>query len=166
MSYHFKSSKIKNKCSNCKGLKGLPLKRIIIKRDKTQSCNRELQQNKFELLFILYILSLQNRWQNKVDNEKESSILIEHSYIASKNELEMNLILRNEPSISPWKLNSKWIWFWQMNLVYGGKIDGKVNLEIRKWTLSWIIKKGLDSRPSPLDWIIIYYLLFLVNLLL
>ena len=29
--YHFKSSKIKNKCSNCNGLKGLSVKQMIIR---------------------------------------------------------------------------------------------------------------------------------------
>ena len=53
---HFKSSKIKNKCSNCNGLKGLPLKGII-KRDKIYNhvIGDLILSYSFELLYILYI---------------------------------------------------------------------------------------------------------------
>lgn len=68
-------------------------------------------------------------------------------YIAMKIEFKMNLVLVNEPCI-------RWENRWQSK--FGNK---KMNLVRDN-------KKELDSRPSPLGWIIIYYLLFLVNLLL
>lgn len=65
-----------------------------------------------------------------------------------KIELEMNLVLVNEPCI-------RWEKRWQSEFAFE-----KMNL------VKDNNKKELDSRPSPLGWIIIYHLLFLVNLLL
>ena len=97
---HFKSSKIKNKCSIFNALKGLGLKRN----------NKEI--NKHELL---YTLSLEKRWESKLDNKKESSILIEDSYyIAMKFDEKVNLVLIK-------------------NLVFAMKIELKINLLFNIW---------------------------------
>lgn len=79
--------------------------------------------------FLYYILSLEKQIKSKLDNKKEPSILILFAmkiddkinlimsiwyYIAMKIELEMNLVLVNEPCI------------------YGGKIDVKINLLLIK----------------------------------
>ena len=47
-----------------------------------------------DLYELLYILSLEKRPESKLNNKKESSILIEDSYYAMKIELKMNSVLK------------------------------------------------------------------------